>query len=77
MVTLSAFDDFPEEAALVGRILAEYGELEFELCMLLGTLFHNPDLGIRALFRTKGETTRIQVADAFLRPALTMAKTER
>jgi hypothetical protein len=69
MPIVSAFDNYPKEAALVGRILAEYGELEFELCALLSAVFNNPNVGVRALFRTKGENTRIQVADAFLRPA--------
>ena len=76
MVTFSAFHDFPEEAALIGRIVAEYGELEFELAMLLGNVFHNHNVGIRAVFRAKGENTRIQVADSFLRPALATANLE-
>jgi hypothetical protein len=71
MTVFSAFDDFPVEAALVGRILAEYGELEFELCVLLTSVFNDLDTGVRTLYRAKGENIRIQVADAILRPALT------
>jgi hypothetical protein len=73
MTIRSPFEHFSDEAALVGRILAEYGELEFELGMLLGTVFNNPDVGIRTIFRTRG-ASRIQVADAILRPALTAVK---
>jgi hypothetical protein len=64
----SALDEYPREAALVGRILAEYGEIEFELSQLVGKVLKDQHQGIRVIFRSRGEETRINVADALLRP---------
>lgn len=70
MEIYSAFHDFPKEAALVGRILAEYPELEFEMSQLVGTVLNDKDQAIRIIFRAKGEETRIRVMDALVRTAL-------
>jgi hypothetical protein len=53
----------------VGCILAGYGELEFDLANCVsGVLGTDIEVGFRILFRSKGETARIDVADAILRP---------
>jgi len=66
----SAFDLHPKEAAIVGRILAEYSELEFELSQLTGKVLNDMHRGLRAIFRAKGEETRINIADALIRSEL-------
>jgi hypothetical protein len=65
---LYAFIRFPQEGGIVGRILAGYGELEFELSVCLTGVLRSESTAIRALFRTKGEETRILLADALMRP---------
>jgi hypothetical protein len=66
---LKEFEHYPEEGHLIGRLLAAYGELEFALmsCVSLA-LGQNTSTACRILFRVKGETARIEVADAILRP---------
>ena len=66
---LPIFDRFPKEGALIGRILSAYGELEFGLCYCLAIILNDPDMAVKVLFRTRGETQRIQVADAMGRRA--------
>src|SRR5438552_6004240 len=62
---MPAFTQHPKEAAIIGRMLAGYGELEFllALCMQdpMGSLS-------QATFRNRGEQQRILIADAILHP---------
>lgn len=69
---------FPSERDILGRLVLAYGELEFELAALIGDVMfeRDIDMAIRALFRIKGEGTRIDVADAILRPAMSKAGLE-
>jgi hypothetical protein len=55
---------FPIEAAAIGRLLAGYPELEFGLLVAVSTIRDDFDSILKTLFRTRGETQRIDVADA-------------
>jgi hypothetical protein len=66
---LPAFWRYPEEGKIIGRILAGYGELEFELADCLGAVLEDQDQAFRVMFRTRGEEQRIQTADALMRQA--------
>ncbi len=66
---LPAFWRYSEEGKIVGRILAGYGELEFELAVCLGAVLGDQDQAFRVMFRTRGEEQRIQTADALMRGA--------
>jgi hypothetical protein len=68
---LPAFWRYPEEGKIIGRLLAGYGELEFELACCLGAVLGDQDQAFRVMFRMRGEEQRIQTADALMRPACT------
>lgn len=55
---------FPKEMAVIGRILLDYGEIELDLmnCIQVAREF---DLNgtLKAMFRIRGETNRILIAD--------------
>lgn len=63
------FSQHPEEAALVGRMLVMFGELEFLSCNTAAKASGRRDDTIRALYRLMATRSRIDAADAFLRPA--------
>ncbi|MGM4920081.1 hypothetical protein [Tardiphaga sp. 813_E8_N1_3] len=65
---MPAFLRHPKEAAIIGRMLAGYGELEFLLCMCLRAPLGDLRKAARLLFRNRGEEQRIAIADAILRP---------
>jgi hypothetical protein len=65
---MPAFVRYPNEAAIIGRMLAGYGELEFLLCMCMRVPLGNLSKAARLLFRNRGEEQRISTADAILRP---------
>jgi hypothetical protein len=65
---MSVFGQFQQEAAVVGRLLAGYGELEFELKSSLRFVIGDMDTATRVVFRTRGEEQRIITADAIMRP---------
>lgn len=60
---LDAFDTYPNEALLVGKLLAGYATLEIDLmnCVAVRT---DIDITLKVMFRDRGETRRINVADA-------------
>ncbi len=64
---LDAFQRHPAEAAIIGRMLAGYGELEFELHSCLGAALDCDEEAMRAMFRVRGEKQRIEIADALMR----------
>jgi hypothetical protein len=69
-VMLFEFQDFPKEREIIGRLLIAYGEIEFALMdYLAATLGSDGHMVTRVLFRVKGESARIEVADALIRPA--------
>ena len=65
---------FPQEAALVGRLVIGYGELEVSLfdCVVQCRLGH--DVALKAMFTRKGETARINVARKMGHPGYEMLR---
>jgi hypothetical protein len=67
MAILRAFEDFPTEAILIGRILAGYADLEIDLMHCAKAVRGDLDLTLKAMFRGRGNKQRIDVADAVAR----------
>lgn len=65
MTILRAFLTFKEEAALIGRMLAGYADLEIDLMHCAQVVRDDFDTVLKVMFRARGETQRIDVADAF------------
>ncbi len=66
---VAAFRRFPAEAAIIGRLLAGYADLEIALMHCAQVVRDDLDTVLKAMFRTRGESARIKVADAFGRHA--------
>jgi hypothetical protein len=64
MAVLRAFLDFPAEAALIGRMLAGYADLEIDLMNCAKAVRVDLDLALKTMFRGRGNAQRIDVADA-------------
>jgi hypothetical protein len=60
---LEAFEQFPEEARLIGRLLAGYADLELSLMHCVKAIRNDLDGPLKALFRARGETSRLLIAD--------------
>ncbi|WP_275190816.1 hypothetical protein [Bradyrhizobium sp. CSA112] len=62
---------FPNEMAVIGRLLLDYGELELDLmnCVQVARKY-DMNSTLKAMFRIWGEMSRIQIADALGRVAL-------
>lgn len=69
---MPAFHRFPDEAAIIGRILAGYGELEYLMAMCLGAAMSDELTAQRVLFQMKSE--RVKVADSLLEPLCRRAR---
>ena len=65
---MPAFIKLPQEAAIIGRLLVGYAELELELCFCVAVAKDDFDLAFKTMFRPRGETQRVQIADAVGRP---------
>lgn len=61
---MPAFHRFPPEASIIGRLLAGYAELEIDLLHCVSVAREDFDATLKAMFRIRGETQRIDVADA-------------
>jgi hypothetical protein len=61
---LILFKQFPKESEIIGRLLAGYGVLEIDLCFCVAEVRDDIDMVIKAMFRPRGETQRIDIADA-------------
>jgi hypothetical protein len=66
----SALDRFKREAEIIGRLVIEYGEMEWDLCLLVSHIIQNLDTALKAMYRSRGETQRIDVADSLARNRL-------
>jgi hypothetical protein len=66
---MPAFHSYPNEAAVIGRMLAGYGELEVDLCQCVGAVLGDLNTAIRILYRIRSEDSRLKIGDAVLRPA--------
>lgn len=60
-------DKYPDESLIVGRILVSYANLEIDLMHCVKAANDNLDTALKTMFRSRGETQRIQVADALCR----------
>jgi hypothetical protein len=67
-LSFPAYDQCPKEMALIGKMLAAYGDMEFDLTSAVGVV-HSTDMAVKALFRPRGESARVEVADAMARAA--------
>jgi hypothetical protein len=63
---MSPFIAAPKEAAIIGRLLAGYGEIEFFILQILEKVLNHPSIAARLLFRLRSETNRLDIADAAL-----------
>lgn len=61
------FDRFREEGEIIGRMVIEYGDLEWDLCLLVSHVIEDFDIAVKALYRSRGETQRMDIADALAR----------
>jgi hypothetical protein len=69
---LIEFENYSKHRELVSRLLVAYGELEFALIGCVSDALGNAmSAATRILFRVRGETARVSVADAICRPAYT------
>ncbi len=82
MRTLTHLDAFPEEAALIGRLLLAYGELEWTMSLCLSAVLDDEtekerqDRAARTFYRMRGEEFRIVVADSLMREKFRKADLE-
>lgn len=65
-----AHKTFPRQMIIIGRLLVDYGEPELDL-MNCVQVARAGDLNgvLKAMFRVRGETNRIEIADGLGRPA--------
>ena len=66
MIFNPAFERCPNEALIIARILGGYGELELLLALCLANVLGDNRKALRVMFRTRGETPRINTADALI-----------
>ena len=67
MTVLRAFAEYPAEAALIGRMLAGYADLEIDLMHCARAVRGDLDLALKAMFRGRGNSQRIDLAVAIAR----------
>ena len=63
------FVTYPNEGSLIGRLVAGYGELEFELANCVAAVVKDTNTAMRTVFRIRGEDARILTVDALIRPS--------
>jgi hypothetical protein len=69
MTIMPGFDRHPAEAALIGRILVAFGEIEVTLAIVVGNVgLQDLELGLRSIYKVRGMASRLELADALLRP---------
>jgi hypothetical protein len=76
MSVRDAFRRYPKEAEIIGRLLAGYADLEIDLMHCAQVVRDDLDTVLKTMFRTRGETARIGVADAFGRHHYSKLKLE-
>lgn len=45
-IIMPVFSQFPVEGAIIGRLLAGYGDLDFDLCSCIGSATDDLDIGV-------------------------------
>ena len=74
---MPGFDRHPKEAALIGRLLVAFGEIEVSLAVIVGSIgLRNMEQGLRTVYKVRGASSRLEMADALLRPRLAEAGLE-
>ncbi len=66
-IIILAFGRYSEEGAIIGRLLAGYGELELEICNCVAAVTDDIDGALRTLFGIRGAEKRIEKADGIMR----------
>ena len=67
MAILRAFQDFPAEAELIGRMLAGYADLEIDMMNCAKSVRGDLDVPLKRMFIGRGNAQRIDIADALAR----------
>ena len=67
MPILRAFLNFPNEAALIGRMLAGYADLELDLMNCVKAVQADLDTTLKEMFRQRGNSQRIDIANDLAR----------
>jgi hypothetical protein len=62
---LPSFTKFPDEGAIIGRLVTGYAEIEISLLHCISTVRDDLDTALKIMFRDYGETRRLNVADSF------------
>ena len=70
----SAFDRYKREGEIIGRMVIEYGEMEWDFCLLVAAIIGDLDSALKAMYRSRGETQRIDVGDALARNRLPLGR---
>lgn len=65
METKKEFTKFSNEGVIIGRILAAYADLELSLFHCVNVTREDFDTVYKAMFKERGETRRINMADIF------------
>ena len=65
MTVLRAFLDYPSEAALIARMVPGYTDLEVDVMNCVKSVRQDLDVVLKAMYRVRGESQRLQIADAF------------
>lgn len=76
-VVVPEFRKFPAEIAIIGRLLAGYGALESALSFCVAAAVGDLDMAVKAMFRPRGESQRVDIADAIGRGAYRKLKMEQ
>jgi hypothetical protein len=71
---MPAFARWSKEGEIIGRLVVGYGEIEFDLALCVRQMLDDMDVAMKVLFRTRGETQRIDIADALVRSKLAPGK---
>jgi hypothetical protein len=69
-----AFDELSAEAALIGRMVISFGEIELLFSLLAASALRDQDMGLRAIYRGRSTGGRIDLADVLTRPAILKAE---
>jgi hypothetical protein len=67
MTLMPAFHRYSQEGAIIGRLLAGYGELEYTLSGCLGRVLEDIERAQRTLFVIRGEINRLRIAEELTR----------
>lgn len=71
MGILPVFSRYPDEGRIVGQLVTGWGELEFGLAHCISQITNDADMTFKVMFRARGESNRIVLADALARSRLT------